>query len=320
MKKRIFTSVGIVIALALLFVLKAYVTNYFFDAFFAVVACFAAYETSRILNKIGFFGYQSLSVIFPALLVGSNLIGIYYAGQTKDLYWILWTILIDLSLVVFVGLCAFLYGIFTRKSTLNEMKVREIENMSVARFSFKKTLGTIITFLYPTFLFLFMTFINHIGELGLSKFEGLSIDPSIFLLLSALLIPMLTDTFAMLTGSVIGGKKLCPKLSPKKTISGAVGGVLWAVLLTACVYLVFCCAESYKALFEVLPIWAYLLIVFFGSMISQGGDLFESSLKRRANLSDSGNLLPGHGGMLDRIDSYIFIAPYVFLLFMIIAV
>lgn len=320
MKKRIFTSVGIVIALALLFVLKAYVSNYFFDAFFAVVACFAAYETSRILNKIGFFGYQSLSVIFPALLVGSNLIGIYYAGQTKDLYWILWTILIDLALVVFVGLCAFLYGIFTRKSTLNEMKVREIENMSVARFSFKKTLGTIITFLYPTFLFLFMTFINHIGELGLSKFEGLSIDPSIFLLLSALLIPMLTDTFAMLTGSVIGGKKLCPKLSPKKTISGAVGGVLWAVLLTACVYLVFGCAESYEALFEVLPIWAYLLIVFFGSMISQGGDLFESSLKRRANLSDSGNLLPGHGGMLDRIDSYIFIAPYVFLLFMIIAV
>ena len=263
MKKRIFTSVGIVITLALLFVLKAYVSSYFFDAFFAVVACFAAYETSRILNKIGFFGYQPLSVLFPALLVGSNLIGIYYAGQTKDVYWILWTILIDIALVVLIGLCTFLYGIFTRKSTLNEIKVRQIENTSVVRFSLKKTLGTIITFLYPSILFLFMCFINHIGELGLSKFEGLSIDPSIFLLLSALMIPMFTDTFAMLTGSVIGGKKLCPKLSPKKTISGAVGGVLWTVLLTACVYLIFSCAESYEALFSVVPIWAYLLIVFF---------------------------------------------------------
>jgi len=320
MKKRIFTSVGIVITLAFLFVLKVYVSNYFFDAFFACVACFAAYETSRILNKIGFFGYQPLSVLFPALLIGSNLIGLHYASQTKDLYWILWTILIDLALVVFVGLCAFLYGIFTRKASLNEMKVREIENMSVVRFSFRKTLGTVITFLYPTFLFLFMSFVNHIGEIGLTKFEGLEIDPSVFLLLTALLIPMFTDTFAMLTGIVIGGKKLCPKISPKKTISGAVGGVLWAVLLTACIYLVFGCAESYQALFNVLPIWVYILMVFFGSMISQAGDLFESSLKRRAKMSDSGNLLPGHGGMLDRIDSYIFIAPYVFLVILIVAV
>lgn len=319
MKKRIFTSIGIVLTLALLFVLKVYVSDYFFDAFFAIVACFAAFEMSKLLTKIGKFNYQWVAVLFPSLILAVNLIGVYYAGASKDMYWILWTILIDIAVMVVVTLGMFLFGILNRKGTKNEINVRELKT-SVTKFSLKKALHTLVTFVYPTFLFLMFIFINHLNSLPLSKLEGVTSNISVFMVLTAILIPMITDTFAMLMGSLIGGKKLCPRLSPGKTISGSIGGLLWCVLVAACVYLVFGCIGSFEALMNAFPIWAYLLIVFFGSAVAQAGDLFESFIKRRAGVSDSGNLLPGHGGMLDRIDSYIYIAPYVLLAFLIFAI
>ena len=107
------------------------------------------------------------------------------------------------------------------------------------------------------------------------------------------------------------------KISPNKTISGAVGGTVWCVLLSACVYLILNSTKLFYDAFIIggLPIWAFLLIVLFGSIIAQIGDLFESFLKRKAGLKDSGRILPGHGGMLDRIDSYIFVAPYLLIAF-----
>lgn len=319
MKKRIFTGLGIVLTLALLFVLKVYVSDYFFDAFFAIVACFAAFEMSKLLTKIGKYNYQWVAVLFPSLLLAANLIGVHYASANQDLYWILWTILIDIALMVVVALGMFVFALLRRKNTKHEMEIREIKNGSVVKFALSKAINTMFTFIYPAFLFLMFVFINHLNELPLEKLVGLSSNVSLFMVLTAILIPMITDTFAMLMGSVIGGKKLCPKISPNKTISGSVGGTLWCVLVAACVYLVFGCIAEFQPLMEVFPIWAYLLIVLFGSVIAQAGDLFESFIKRRAGVSDSGNILPGHGGMLDRIDSYIYIAPYVLLAFLIFA-
>lgn len=322
MKKRVYSSILIVLILAILFVLKITVPSfgaYFFDAFFGIIACIASYEMSKLMSKTKLFNYQILSVIFPAIMLAVNLVCVFYAGNQSDIYWVLWAILIDIGLMLLTVLGAFLIGLLTRRKILNEMATREVKNMSTTKFLFKKCLNTLMIFIYPAFFFLFFIFVNHIGELALAKFEGLTVDISILILFTAILIPMFNDTFAMLTGSVIGGKKLCPRISPGKTISGLVGGILWSVLLMSCVWLIFANITGFTFLWSDFPIWAYLLIVLVGAGVAVCGDLFESIIKRRAGVKDSGRFIPGHGGLLDRIDSYIFIAPYILLAFWIFA-
>ncbi len=317
MKKRVYTSIAIIITLALLFVLKVYVSDYFFDVFFACLACFASFEMARLMTKMGRYNFLYVATIFPLLLFASNLLGIHFCGVSKDLFWVLYTILIDVGLMLFVALGLFLFGIIFRRKSKNEISVRQLKKTSVEMFSFKKALNTFVCFVYPTFLFLFFMLINHFQQLPLSKLTELSglTNVSVFLLLTAILIPMITDTFAMLVGSVIGGKKLCPKISPNKTISGAIGGVVWCIVVCACLHFVFGCIESFQPFLEVFPIWAYLIVALLGSVVSQASDIFESLIKRKAQVKDSGKILPGHGGMLDRIDSYIFIAPFVLFAF-----
>ena len=115
-----------------------------------------------------------------------------------------------------------------------------------------------------------------------------------------------TDTLAYFTGMLIGKHKLCPDLSPKKTIEGAVGGVIGAVVLAS--------------LFEAFVVkggnalsFNFIVMAIIGSVVSQLGDLSASSIKRRTGIKDYGNLIPGHGGIMDRFDSVLFVAPYLYI-------
>ena len=112
------------------------------------------------------------------------------------------------------------------------------------------------------------------------------------------------DVGAYYVGSYLGRHKLAPSISPGKTIEGALGG-LAANLITG---------SLIKYFYFPKMSWG-LSIVFFLSIgiVGQGGDLFESKLKRSANIKDSGAILPGHGGILDRIDALLFVAPVAYL-------
>lgn len=124
-----------------------------------------------------------------------------------------------------------------------------------------------------------------------------------FVLLVLVLIA--TDTGAFFMGRAIGGPKLAPAISPNKTWSGSIGGLLSAILVC---YLFELYVPSYQM---PLPFWVVAILV---SIMGQIGDLFESHMKRRAGVKDSGTLLPGHGGVLDRVDSYLFGIPMMALL------
>lgn len=112
----------------------------------------------------------------------------------------------------------------------------------------------------------------------------------------------LNDTGAFLVGSAIGRHKLFERLSPKKSWEGFWGGVVF------CLVAGWCAASFLPSIFEE-PAWVYILLGLVVSIFSTWGDLFESMLKRAAGVKDSGNILPGHGGILDRIDSLLFVIP-----------
>lgn len=113
------------------------------------------------------------------------------------------------------------------------------------------------------------------------------------------------DSAAYFIGRRFGGPKLWPRVSPNKTISGSLGGLVAAMMVTVLLATMFGLAGAVEA-------------VFFGlitGVLSQVGDLLESALKRSLNVKDSGSILPGHGGLLDRFDGYVFVFPAAYVYF-----
>ena len=130
----------------------------------------------------------------------------------------------------------------------------------------------------------------------------------LYLSVLAMLDATLTDIFAYCIGSAAGKHKLIPKVSPHKSVEGAIGGLLGTTILLGVAY-----AFTAKPLGIGIPVWIMLLIIFSGSVLGQFGDLSMSTLKRGAGIKDYGWILPGHGGVLDRIDSLLFTIPYFYL-------
>ena len=113
----------------------------------------------------------------------------------------------------------------------------------------------------------------------------------------------INDTFAFIVGKSIGKHKLLERISPKKTIEGFVGG------------LVFCCLASLLFYYftDLLSLKLWITIALVTSVFGTLGDLIQSQLKRQAGVKDSGRIMPGHGGLYDRLDSIIFAAPFLYL-------
>ncbi|NMB44243.1 MAG: phosphatidate cytidylyltransferase [Clostridiales bacterium] len=124
-----------------------------------------------------------------------------------------------------------------------------------------------------------------------------------------------SDTSAYLVGMSMGKRKFLPKLSPKKTLEGCIGGIVGAALIGYLYGLVF--ADNFTTINN--PKLVFTIICGSASIISQLGDLAASAIKRNHDIKDYGKLIPGHGGILDRFDSIIFVAPLVYYLITVIA-
>ena len=162
--------------------------------------------------------------------------------------------------------------------------------------------GTVLGIVYPAFLFSFLT------DLRLARGPAVGDLEAFYLTLTAFLLIWVTDTFAYYSGKSLGRHKLAPLISPKKTWEGALGGALGAVVL----------AVVLKLTVLGFLTWPHVVaLAIIGGVVGQVGDLAESRLKRSVGAKDSGTLLPGHGGVLDRFDAMILTVPciYMYLVF-----
>ncbi len=124
------------------------------------------------------------------------------------------------------------------------------------------------------------------------------------------------DTFAYIVGKSIGRTKLFERISPKKTVEGFFGGIIFAIIAG---YLISKYYIKASAQFSDKSILIWTIIAVIVGIIGTIGDLIESKFKRIAGVKDSGKIMPGHGGILDRLDSVIFVAPFVFLFYKILS-
>jgi len=161
-------------------------------------------------------------------------------------------------------------------------------------FKYKKRLSSIF---YISSGFVFLTLI---------PFIGLNFIPQI--IISIFILVWANDTFAYLVGVSIGKHKLMERISPKKTIEGFIGGLIGAIITSLIIF-------NYTDYYSVF-IWFVLaiLVSVFGTL----GDLIQSKFKRNAGVKDSGKLMPGHGGLYDRLDSVIYSSPFIYLFLQII--
>ncbi|MBP5177922.1 MAG: phosphatidate cytidylyltransferase [Clostridia bacterium] len=160
---------------------------------------------------------------------------------------------------------------------------------------------------YPAGLITAMAAVNGFGK-------TVAGDSGFIPLLLIFVIAPFADAGAYIVGSIVKGKKLSPVISPNKTISGFIGGLVAGALGAFLIWLVFPSARG--AVAGVSWEWAlYIMIGFIASAVSTFGDLVEGALKRKLDIKDMGGLLPGHGGMLDRIDSTMYVAVLILVLF-----
>ena len=191
-------------------------------------------------------------------------------------------------LIIGLIICIEANNLFSKLLTNKNLK----KNSSINKLNANFIILNIITFSYIFFIFCNLTYEIHRSE-----------SPIFFLYIIS--ICFFTDIGGYIFGKIIGGKKLS-KISPNKTIAGSIGSFILSIIP-----LIIALNFNFLDLKLNLTNIIFCLLI---SLISQIGDLFISLIKRKAEIKDTGNLLPGHGGILDRMDGIIFAVPFSYIL------
>lgn len=276
MKKRILTG----IVMAIIFIPILFLGGWFIVGLSTILAYIATFELVRMFNKDKNVSqkYQYIVPIFSALIVLMGGLG----AMLPDYF--------DRNDLVFMMIVIFL--LFLTICLFNEeLKITD----------FIQYYGFIIYGGLGIYMILRLRFINDLyGEKN--DLYGL------FLISYVLLTTMFTDMGAFNVGLLLGKHKLCPKISPKKTIEGAIGGtIIGTVVGTIFVLLVnnFITFNIFNCSNQILNVIIIIFVSFLLSIFAQFGDLIASKLKRQYDIKDYGNIFPGHGGVMDRFDSWI---------------
>ncbi len=307
MKKRIITGSIILVFTALMLFSRLY-TPYVFDAFVGMMAIMGCIEISRVLERKKMFSNIIFVGCFPAILYVAMSIGIF--KERPWYFFFMYFIVILLALFIF----NFLYTIIFKGITEKEKDKYGVE-VSNVKYALQKCMNSTFIMIYPALLFCALFFINHFFEFSFVDTTGVG-DTTIvvlFYLIFTFVVTIMTDTFALVIGKLVKGPKLCPLISPNKTISGAIGGFLFGIGGGTLVYYLFSLNNIFSSTMEYIGMnyWKVVLIACVTSIIGQIGDIVASALKRSARVKDYGTIFPGHGGVMDRVDGLIFNAVVV---------
>ena len=209
-------------------------------------------------------------------------------------YFLSYNVFADNAVYLFLILSGFV-NLYLLKDVLWTSKIPMFE---------KKKYITVIFYIISGFIFLTLIPVMNIDGKFMPE-----------LIVAVFILVWSNDTFAYLIGSKFGKNKLLERVSPKKTIEGFVGGMLGALLAGIVIFKVL---ENYSPLdAEKYPLWVWIVMAIIVSVFGTIGDLIQSKFKRQAGVKDSGIIMPGHGGLYDRLDSIIYASPFVyaFLLF-----
>lgn len=319
-KQRIISAVVIVVGLLGFFALRFFVSSYVFDLLLGFLMIISAFEVDNLLHKMGRPTYVVGYGVYPVLAYVSVLVCIY-AGLG-----FLWYVLINLGVILLLGILMAFLPMLNQKS-IYKHRVNDGYAKSNLRYCIDKSLNTCFVCIWPVFLFSFAFAINHFNSFEfatsqpwttLPGVEG--VDIGIIGIVLLFVTTMLADTFAMLLGRFLKTPKISlEKLGKGKSWGGFFAGIVGAVVGAMIVYLIFTLFQNYANLFEALDLklWHFVLAGLACGLFNMLGDVFSSYFKRRAIVKDFSNLIPGHGGIMDRINGLVVNSFCVFAIIMI---
>lgn len=238
--------------------------------------------------------YQCVVVSLAAMLSAYELYKALYQNKRR---------IFIIPAYFFAGSFFILFRLFGREAVLLDWLLCALsicaERVLNPKRDTEDTLLGLSLLVYPAVLYAILMLIAQEGSYAYSR-AGL---------LCAFAMPLMGDTFAYFIGVSFGKRKLCPQLSPNKTVAGAFGGLLGGVVGGT---LVFYLQRFYPA---GIPLWYLAALGLVCGAAGQIGDLFASAIKRFTGIKDYGYIFPGHGGMMDRLDSVLFCAPFVYAAF-----
>ncbi len=310
---RIIWGAVILVVLVAFFALRL-LSDYVFDVLLAGLIIISALEVENVLHKMDRPTHTVAVAFYPILCF--TMVAVC---ANSDLHAGIAILLSFVSLIV-LGVIIFAYPlIFVRYG--RKAKERDGYEGSLLSYAFHKMINTLFVCIWPTFLFSFTFMLNHYNLLSTATyFDKNGIDLGLMALVFLFATTMASDTCAMLSGRFIGGPKISlTKLGPGKSWVGLAGGIIGATVMGMIVYFIFNAFYSYGNLFNALNLsaWAFVLGGFFAGAFNMAGDIFSSYFKRRAVIKDFSQLIPGHGGVMDRCNGLLFNSVFVFVFFII---
>ncbi len=293
MKIRLISGTCYIALLAAFFCLKIFLPygDFYFDGLVYAFTLLGTFEMLRATKEKTTKAERVLVYIFSAVCIPACAVSQQFLGAG-------WTA---------IGACVFALAVALLSLLVIRHEETSLESLGVA----------LLSAMYPTLLLALMVLTNHAA--APAALTGLGFDSRVLILFVFVVSPC-ADSIAYVFGRFLRKyfpKKMTPVISPNKTVIGGIGGLVGGVLGAAALYFIYnAAAGSFEQMYIWLPV--YLVIGLAASVATAFGDLVESCIKRKLGLKDMGNIMPGHGGALDRLDSAMYSTIVAYLAYVIV--